>query len=377
MKEVLSEIDRWQAQGETVALATLVRVRGSAPRRSGARLALTATGKMKGSVSGGCVENDVFERALTVLETGKPALARYQVSNEAGFEIGLSCGGSIDVLIEPFEKDEVLRRLHQALETQRPAALCIALSPDSLVGKRMLVLDGETVGAIDPALDAALARAAREHFEVVGTYHATLPYPRDLLNLSGLSEGNVHGEASGEATFFIESFAPPLSLWIIGGTHTAIPLCRMAREVGFEVTIVDPRPNYASKERFPDASAIVEAWPDEALANARLDDYAYVVTLTHDAKFDLPTLRQALRSNARYIGALGSRKTHAARKAKLLEAGFSDKEIARIHAPIGLDLGARTAEEIALSILAELVAVRHGREGGSLCRREAAIYGDR
>ncbi len=374
MKEILSEIDRWQGQGETVALATLVRVRGSAPRRSGARLALTPTGKMKGSVSGGCVENDVFERALGVIKTGKPALARYQVTNEAGFEIGLSCGGSIDVLIEPFVRDEVLRRLHQALETQKPAALCIALSPDALLGRRMLVLDGETVGAIDPAIDAELARAAREHFEIVGTYHTTLP----SLAENKVSDGQVfEDKANSEATFFIESFAPPLSLWIVGGTHTAIPLCRMAREVGFEVTIVDPRPSYASKERFPDATAIVEAWPEEALARAPLDDYTYVVTLTHDAKFDLPTLRQVLRSNVRYIGALGSRKTHAARKEKLLAEGFNETEIARIHAPIGLDLGARTAEEIALSILAELVAVRHGRDGGALCQRGTAIYGDR
>lgn len=359
MQEIFSEIERWQKQGESVALATLVRVRGSAPRRSGARLALTPTGKMKGSVSGGCVESDVYERALQVLETGTPTIARYHVTNEAGFEIGLSCGGAIDVLIEPFVEDEVLRRLRAALKANTPAALCVALSPDALVGKRMLVFDSETVGGINAAFDAELAKVAREHFQIVGTYHATLPY------------------SDGEATFFLESFAPPLSLWIIGGTHTAIPLCRMARTVGFEVTIVDPRPNYASKERFPDATTIVEAWPDEALKDARLDEYAYVVTLMHDAKFDLPTLRQVLRSPVRYIGALGSRRTHAARKAKLRDDGFSDEELARIHAPIGLDLGARTAEEIALSILAEMVAVRHGRAGGALCQREATIYGDR
>jgi xanthine dehydrogenase accessory factor len=177
-----------------------------------------------------------------------------------------------------------------------------------------------------------------------------------------------------EGTIFIEAFAPPLQLFIVGATHTAIPLSRMAKQLGFRVTVIDARSKFATSERFPDADEVLQTWPDEVLDEARLDIYSYLVTLTHDPKFDLPALARALRSEARYIGALGSKTTHEGRKAQLRQQGFSEIELARIRAPIGLDIGSRTPEEIALAILAEILAVRSGRDGGALRERQAAIH---
>jgi xanthine dehydrogenase accessory factor len=356
MKEILADLDRWQQQGEEIALATLVVVRGSAPRSPGARLCLTRSGGMSGSVSGGCVENDVFERATQVLDAGRPAVANYGIVDDLDLEVGLSCGGSIDVLIEPFEPGETWQALRRAVEEEQPAALAIGLSPDSLLGRKLVLLGGEeVVGCIDPGLDREVAAEARRLLPEGGTRAVTLAW-RD-----------------GEARLFLEAFPPPLRLFIVGATHTAIPLCRIAKELGFRVTVIDPRGVFASRERFPEADEIVRAWPGEALDGVRLDAYAYVVTLSHDPKFDLPTLARVLRSEARYIGAMGSRGTHEGRKSRLREEGFSEGELARIRAPVGLDLGGRSPEEIALAIAAEMLAVRYGRDGRALAERKAAI----
>jgi xanthine dehydrogenase accessory factor len=359
MIDLLADLDRWQQRGEAIALATLVAVRGSAPRLPGARMALTRSAQMTGSVSGGCVENDVLGHAMGVLETGKPALVTYGIADEQGFEVGLSCGGSIDVLIEPFRDAALWRALRRAVESREPAVWAIGLAPNALLGRKLLVLGDEPIqGSIDPALDEEVAGAARNLLPGGGTRSLTL------------SRG---GE---EALVFVEAFPPPLELFIVGATHAAIHLCRLARQVGFRVTVVDARTAFASPERFPDADEVLRAWPDEVLGKGRLDAYSYVVTLTHDFKIDLPALACALRSEARYIGALGSRGTHAGRKARLVEQGFSEAELTRIRAPIGLDLGGRSPEEIALAILAEMLAVRHGREGGPLSARNGPIHAD-
>lgn len=358
MRELLVEIDRWQQRNEEIALATLVAVRGSAPRLPGARMCLTRSGRMSGSVSGGCVENDVFERALQVLDSGRPVVASYGIADEFGFQVGLSCGGSIDVLIEPFAAAEAWQALREALENERPAALGIGLAPAPLLGRKLAVLGDETVvGSIDADVDRQAAAEARRLLLEGGTRLVGVPW---------------RGQ---EATVFVEAFLPPLRLFIVGATHTAIPLCRMAKGLGFRVTVVDPRGTYATTERFPGADEILRARPEEVLDGATLDAYSYVVILTHDPKFDLPTLSRALRSEARYIGAMSSRGTHEKRKAELRQEGFTETDFDRIRAPIGLDLGGRTPEEIALAILAEILAVRYGRRGEPLRERRAAIHG--
>ena len=350
VNELLADLDQWRRDDEQIALATLVAVRGSAPRLPGARLAVTRSARMTGSVSAGCVENDVFEHAMKVLDAGRPALVTYGIADELGFEVGLSCGGSIDVLIEPFtEGDDAWRALRRAVENEEPAAWGIGLTPAPLLGRKLVTLgDDRTHGSIDPALDGEVAAAARRLLPGGGTRSLVLPWG---------------GE---EATVFVEAFPPPFRLFIVGATHAAIHLCRMARLVGFRVSVIDARTAFASPERFPEADEVLRAWPDAVFAERTLDAYAYVVTLTHDFKIDVPALELALRSPARYIGVLGSKKTHAKRVALLREMGFDDDEIARIHSPVGLDLGGRRAEEIALSIIAEMVAVGHGRSTKSL-----------
>jgi len=216
--------------------------------------------------------------------------------------------------------------------------------------------DGTRVGGIDGELDERLEVEARPLFLEGGTR---------VLSLTWRDE---------RSEIYIEAFPPPPRLFIVGATHIAIPLCRMAKELGFRVSIVDARSLFATRERFPEADELMRAWPDEALEEAGLDVYSHVVVLTHDPKFDLPTLARALRSPARYIGAMGSRSTHERRKEQLRKMGFSEADLARIQAPIGLDLGARSPEEMALAILAEIVAVRYGGEGRPLSERKGAIH---
>ncbi len=360
MREILSDLDRWAEANEEIALATLVRVRGSAPRLPGARLCVTRSGKMAGSVSGGCVENDVFERAMAVLDSRRPATATYGIADELSFEVGLSCGGSLDVLIEPFIADAVWQTLRHAVDGQRAAVLCVGLAPAEMLGRKLVVLaDGQHCGSLAPDLDEAAMAEARGFLRKGGTAVVDLPW---------------HGDT---ATVFVESLPPPARLFIIGATHTAAALCRMAKVLGLHTTVVDARGTYATRERFPDADVLVRAQPGPLLEDARLDASSYVVVLTHDPKFDIPALTQALRSPARYIGVMGSRSTFARRRDRLSEEGFGPAELARIHAPIGLDIGARTAEEMALSILAEMVAAKYGADGSALSDKRGTIHAAR
>ncbi len=349
MRELLADLDRWTAHGECVAMATLVRVRGSAPRLPGARLICTAEGAMSGSVSAGCVESDVFERAQQVLAEGRPALANYGIADESAFAVGLSCGGSIDVLIEPFEEVPAWRALRDAVAERKPACLAVALAPEDRLGRKLYVdTEGNRVGSIDDAVDAQLEEEARG---VLADGEARV--------VSCSRDGSP-------LEVFLEPVLPPRRLYIIGANHIAIPLCRMAKTMGYQVIVIDPRSVFATRERLPEADELLHVWPAEVLEEVRLDPFSYLVTLTHDPKFDIPALAIGIRSDARYVGALGSRRTHAKRVAKLTEDGFSEDELARIHSPVGLDLGGRGPEEIALSILSEMQAVRCGRAGHSL-----------
>ena len=343
MREILPTLDRWLGQGEKIALATLVDTHGTTPRPAGARLCLTQSGLMEGSISGGCIEGDVFTRGLQVLQESRPVLTRYGIESEVGVAVGLSCGGEVDVLIEPFKNDRVWRAVREAVENRRPAALCTTLAPEAWLGRRLAVLDdGRTEGGIAPDLDSILAQRASALYEKGG---------HEIFSTS------VSGE---NIRVVIEAFPEPPRLYIVGATHIATILCPMASMLGFHVSVIDPREPFATQSRFPQSDRLILEWPHEVLAGEKLDESAFVLTLTHDMKFDIPTLTQALRSEARYIGALGSRRTHEKRLEQLREEGFGETDLKRIHTPIGLNLGGRSPEEIALSILAEVVASRHG-----------------
>lgn len=356
MKEILAEFQKWQGEGEEVALATLVRVSGSAPLRPGARLGVTRGGRMHGSVSGGCVENDVVESAWRVLEADCPEVLSYGIGDELGFEAGLSCGGRIEVLIERFREDESWRALCAALEARRPVVLCVGLAPAALRGRK-LVVDGEQIaGSIDTELDAEIVERARALSGEEGTRVVDL---------------QLRGE---DVVIFFEALIPAPRLFIVGATHTAILLCRMAKELGFWVAVIDPRSAWAGAERFPEADAVIVDWPAPALEGAGLDHDCFVLTLTHDPKIDLPALAQALGSPACYVGAMGSRRTHEGRKLQLREQGFGEVELARIRGPVGLDLGSRSPEETALAILAEMVTVRNRTDARPLSAGTGRIH---
>ncbi len=345
MRDVLDDLDRWQRQSEQVAIATLTEVRGSAPRLPGARFCATRSGEVSGSVSGGCIEADLFEHAMQVLDGDRPAVVQYGISDELAFEVGLSCGGEIEVLVEPFRPDAVWQALRETLLGQRSAVLAVGLEPAAIAGRRMVVFeDGATTGAIGADLDGAIAGRASRLLLEGGTRRLTL------------------GEPGEERVVFLEAFRPPPHLFLLGAAFAAPPLARMASEAGFRVTVVDPRSAFATRERFPSADEVIVGWPNEALEAAELGPHSYIVMLLHDEKFDVPALVPALRSEAGYIGVMGSRRTHERRLEQLREQGCDDEALSRLRAPIGLDIGGREPAEIAVSILAEMLAVRYGRD---------------
>ena len=339
MREILDDLNRWLAAGEKIALATVVWAEGPSPRPLGSCLAVTGSGQMAGSVSGGCVEGAVFEEAQSVLAGGPPKRLRFSATDEEGWEVGLACGGTIEVYVEPLV--EVHRHLLAALEAEDPVALVTRLD-DSGSGHLLAWPGGHLEG------DTTLAP------EVEGVF------PEPLAERRSRTEGDL----------FVQVFAPPPTLIIVGAVHVAMPLVVLAQTLGFRVRVVDARRTFATRARFPTVDELIVAWPQETLKAEELGPQHYVVILSHDPKFDLPALQISLRSRAAYVGLIGSRTTQAKRKAALRENGFGEAELARIHGPVGLDLGGREPAEIALAILAEIVAVRHGRRGGMLSAQE-------
>lgn len=332
MQDIAEELRRWLAGGERIALATVVWAEGSSPRAPGARLAVTASGRFCGSVSGGCVDGAVIAEAQEVLESGGPKRLRYGVVDESGWEVGLACGGKIEVFVEPLVESH--RHLLDALAAGATVAFCTRLSDAAHL---LVWADGRTEGEFSPAIPFAdLSTAASP---VATLYHQP------------------------DGDLFWEVFMPPPCLIIVGAVHIAVPLVSLARVLGFRTRVIDARRAFANAERFPNADEILVAWPQEVLDASQLGPQHHIVVLTHDPKFDLPALEIALRSRAGYIGLLGSRSTQMRRKAALAEMGFGEEELARIHGPVGLDLGGNTAEEIALAIMAEIVAARYGRSG--------------
>ena len=343
MKEVAAELEQWLASGDPVAIATVVRISGSAPRPLGATLVARAEEKIAGSVSNGCVESAVYEEAMAVLKDGRARVVSYGISDEFAFTVGLSCGGSIDVLVEPV--GALHRAALEAVRSERPALLVRVVAPADRAGT-VAVLTEDRAEGWSPELAELKVGAL-----------AALGEGRSRTVTARLGER--------DATVFLEAIAMPPLLAIVGATHVGQALAHLAKAVGYRVVVVDPREALANAERFP-GMEIVAAWPQEGLATLRFGPSSAIAILAHDDKFDHPALVAALRSAAGYVGAIGSRRTNEKRVAWLRSQGVADRDIARIHAPIGLDIGATSVEEIALAILAEIVAVRRHRGGRSL-----------
>jgi xanthine dehydrogenase accessory factor len=348
MIDLLDTLAEWYAAGEQVAVATVIRVEGSAPRPVGARMIVSSGGRMAGSVSGGCVETTVYEEMTDLLGGGPPRVLHFGITEDMIWEVGLACGGAIDVFVQRLDPTlaaalgERVGRGERGL-LREPMAL-VSFIEGAEAGSTALVTAQGTV--LGPDVEQAASVAGEM--------------------LAARAERGAVRELGPGSRAFIEPFLPPPVLVVAGGVHIAVPLARFARELGFRVVVVDPRAKFANRERFPEADEVLVAWPDEALAQMDVGQTTYIVLLTHDPKIDEPTLAAALKTGAAYVGAIGSRKTHADRYQRMSKWGITAEQLDRVYSPIGLDLGGSTPEETALSIIAEVVAVKNGRTGGSL-----------
>jgi xanthine dehydrogenase accessory factor len=342
MIDLLATIQEWYTGGERVAVATVIRVEGTAPRPVGARMIVSSGGRMAGSVSGGCVETTVYEEMMDLLDGGPPRILHFGITDDMIWDVGLACGGTIDVFVQGLDPALVFS-LGKLVDQGQAVALVAFVEGEAAGSTALVTADGTILG---PNVERAVTVAGE-------------------MLAARVERGAVH-ELAPDTRLFIEPFLPPPVLVIAGGVHVAIPLARFAKELGFRVIVVDPRAKFANEERFPEADQVMVAWPDEALAQLRIGDTTYIVLLTHDPKIDEPTLATALKTGAAYVGAIGSRKTHADRYERMSKWGITGEELDRVYSPIGLDLGGSTPEETALSIIAEVVAVKNGRTGRSL-----------
>jgi xanthine dehydrogenase accessory factor len=345
MRELLSDYERFNADGTPPGRAVVASVWGSAPRPEGACLLATADGRIAGSVSGGCVESAAALEIAAAIGRGTPKLVTYGVSDAQAYDVGLSCGGTIRVFVEPSVRREILEA------ARGPGGVVVATVVDGPGAGASLVVrdDGSESGALPAGVDrAAVVDAARRVLAGAASKMVETPAP------------------GGAAQVFLEVFARRPTLVIFGGVHIAAALVPLAKALGYRTVVADGREAFLSRERFPEVDELVLGWPKEAFAKVGIDAATYVCLLTHDPKFDEPALEIALRSPAAYVGAIGSQKTQAARRERLRAAGLSESEVARLRGPIGLDLGGRQPAETALAIMAEMTAVRYGATGGPL-----------
>ncbi len=377
MREVLPDLLRWWEAGETVGVGTVVATFQSAPRPAGASMLVGPSGEAVGSVSGGCVEGAVYELAESVVESGVPVLERYGISDDTAFSVGLTCGGILDVFVEKVDRSTFpeLREVADDIEHERPVAVATVIehpSPEWL-GRRVVVRptgDPDEAGARTGSLGSARADDAVTD-DVLGLlaagHNATLTYGPD-------------GERRGEGMrVFVWAFAPSPRMLVFGAIDFAAAVARMGSFLGYKVTVCDARPVFATASRFPSADEVVVDWPHRYLAGeveaGRVDSRTVLCVLTHDPKFDVPLLEVALRlPDVAYVGAMGSRRTHEDRLERLRAAGLTEEETARLSSPIGLDLGARTPEETAVSIAAEIIALRWGGQGRRLADEKGRIH---
>jgi len=371
MHEVLKELADWWRAGQPVGMGTVVATFESAPRPPGASMLVGPDGEAVGSVSGGCVEGAVYELAQSVVESGTPVLQRYGISDESAFAVGLTCGGILDVYVERVDQETFpeLGAIVEDIEQDRPVAVATVIEhpDDARVGARLVVHPGgERSGTLgsdrfdDAVTDDALGLLASGH-------SATLTYG---------PEGERRGEGS---RVFVWAFAPAPRMLVFGAIDFAAAVARVGSFLGYRVTVCDARPVFATHTRFPEADEVVVDWPHRYLQKevdaGRINHRTALCVLTHDPKFDIPLLQVALAlGDVAYVGAMGSRNTHDDRLARLREAGVTDEQLARLSSPIGLDLGARTPEETAVSIAAEIVSMRWGGHGERLTSTAGRIH---
>ncbi|SOE06807.1 XdhC family protein [Streptomyces sp. Ag109_G2-15] len=371
MLDIAAELIRWTEEGRDFAVATVLAVGGSAPRGPGAALAVDSEGTVIGSVSGGCVEGAVYDLCQEALQTGESVTERFGYSDADAFAVGLTCGGTIEVLITPVGVQAPARTVMtsalSAAVRGEPAALArVARGPAELLGRALLVRpDGTHEGGLGghPELDRTAAAEARALLEAGRT--GTVDIAAD------------GSHCPGGLTLLVESHVPPPRMIVFGAVDFASALARAGKFLGYHVTVCDARPVFATRARFPDADEVVVDWPHRYLRRTATDARTVLCVLTHDAKFDVPLLKAALEMPVAFVGAMGSRRTHEDRDRRLREEGVSERQLARLRSPIGLDLGARTPEETALSIAAEIVAARRGGTGVPLTGVRTPIHHDR
>ncbi len=373
MRDILDPITKWWDSGETFGLATVVRTFRSAPREPGAALAVSDSGEVVGSVSGGCVEGAVYELAREVRETGQAVLQTYGVSDDDALAVGLTCGGILHIFVEPVGAAVFpeLGDVAAGIAAGEPVAVATVIEGPGRVGARRVIWAAAEPGAA-ARVGAAGTLGAGDRLD-----QAVDDDVRGMLaqGLTGVRRYGAHGERRGDdLAVFVHSFAPPPRMLVFGAIDFAAAVARAGKFLGYRVTVCDARPIFATPARFPEADEVVVDWPHRYLARTPVDERTVICVLTHDPKFDVPLLEVALRTPAGYIGAMGSRRTHEDRLARLREAGLSAAELARLRSPIGLDLGARTPEETAVSVAAELIQLRWGGSGQPLTGTSGRIH---
>jgi xanthine dehydrogenase accessory factor len=376
VRDILGSLREWYAGGRPFGLATVVATSRSAPRQPGAAMAVGPDGDAVGSVSGGCVEGAVYELATEVAQTGQPVRHTYGYSDSDAFAVGLTCGGTVTVFVQSVDPARLpfLGAVLDSLEAREPVALATLVDGQGEVGARLAIWP-------EPGADggAASGGAARTRGGL-GNEGLDAAVTDDALGmLRQGATGERHYGPRGErrmdqVTVFVESYAPPPRMLVFGAIDFAAALARAGTFLGYHVTVCDARAVFATRRRFPDADEVVVEWPHRYLAATTVDERTVICVLTHDPKFDVPLLQVALRTSAGYIGAMGSRRTHDERLKLLREAGMTGAELSRLHSPIGLDLGARTPEETAVAIVAEIVAERWGGTGRPLTAVPGAIH---
>jgi xanthine dehydrogenase accessory factor len=381
VRDILDPISKWWDAGEAFGLATVVRTFSSAPREPGAAMAVSDDGEAVGSVSGGCVEGAVYELAGEVRASGQAVLQTYGISDDDAFAVGLTCGGIIDIFVEPVSQDTFpeLGEVAAAVRGDQPVAVATVIDGPGRVGARRVIW----APAAEPGADGdrGAEPGQRPSSGTLGSGdrldQAVDDDARGMLaqGLTSVRRYGPDGERRrDELSVFVQSFAPPPRMLVFGAIDFAAAVARAGKFLGYRVTVCDARPVFATRRRFPDADEVVTDWPHRYLAGQTVDARTVICVLTHDPKFDVPLLEVALRTPAGYIGAMGSRRTHDDRLARLREAGLSEEELARLRSPIGLDLGARTPEETAVAIAAELIQLRWGGSGRPLTATTGRIH---
>ena len=365
MRDVLPHVRRWYADGERFAIATVIDTFRSAPRQPGAAMAVSAAGVAVGSVSGGCVESDVYAVAQEVIRTGRPEVRRYGVSDDDVFAIGLTCGGVVEVLLEPVDPLSFaeFETVTEAVDSGRPVAVATVVTAGERLGRRLVIRPEGVAGSLgDPGLDAVVVEDAVAMLDT---------------GASAIREYGAQGECRRtDVAVFVQALTPPPRMFVFGAIDFAAAVARVGKFLGYHVTVCDARGVFATRLRFPEADEVVVDWPHRFLAGQldSVDSRTAICVLTHDPKFDVPLLELALRTNAGYVGAMGSRRTHEDRLARLRAAGVTEDELARLLSPTGLDLGARTPEETAISIAAEIIATRSAATARPLSTTTGRIH---